>query len=99
MSMDTAITGSFGHCPVGPDALRGIKRQQTNASRWSGARWPEFAAALRASDIQLLETAAARGVFATDAGGTAYGLAHGIVVARSAVQIAAGAIPGARADG
>ena len=87
--MDTAITASFGYCPVGPDALRGIKRQQTNASRWSGAQWPEFAAALRASDIELLETAAARGVFATDAGGSAYGLAHGVVIARSAAQIAA----------
>ena len=31
---------------------------------------------------------AARGAYATDAGGTAYGLPHGVVVARSAAQIA-----------
>ncbi|HEV2008554.1 MAG TPA: FAD-binding oxidoreductase, partial [Burkholderiales bacterium] len=87
--MDTASVGMLGLCPVGSDALQGIKRQQTNASRWSSANWREFAAALRTHDIQLLETAAARGAFATDAGGTAYGLPHGVVVARSAAQIAA----------
>jgi len=87
--MNTAISGTFGHCPVAPDALQGIKRQQTNPSRWDGANWPEFAAALRARDVELQESIAARGVFATDAGGTAYGLPHGVVIARSAQQIAA----------
>ena len=37
--MDTAPGGTFGHCPVGPDALLGIKRQQTNPARWNGAHW------------------------------------------------------------
>ena len=87
--MDTVITGKFGYCPVGPDALQGIQRQQTNPSRWNGANWNEFAAALRARDVELLETTAARGAFATDAGGTAYGLPHGVVIAHSAVQISA----------
>ena len=51
--------------------------------------WEEFAAALRDSGIELRENIAARGAFATDAGGTAYGLPHGVVIARSAAQIAA----------
>ena len=86
--MDTVIAGTVGHCPVGPDSLQGIKRQQTNPARWNGANWDEFAAALRAQGVELLETIAARGAFATDAGGTAYGLPHGVVIARSAEQIA-----------
>jgi FAD/FMN-containing dehydrogenase len=85
--MDT-LSGTFGHCPVGPDALQGIKRQQTNPARWHGTNWNEFAAALRAQDVELLETIAARGAFATDAGGTAYGLPHGVVIARNSEQIA-----------
>ncbi len=36
----------------------------------------------------MAESAATRGIFATDAGGTAYGLPHGVVVARSAAQVA-----------
>ena len=85
--MDTAYNGTFDQCPVGPDALHGIKRQQTNPSRWNGADWSTFAAALRAAGVDLLESMAARGAFATDAGGTAYGLPHGVVIARSADQI------------
>jgi len=80
--------GTLGPCPVAPDALLGIKRQQTNPARWSGPNWPEFASAVRALGIELRETAAARAVFATDAGGTAYGLAHGVVIARSTEQVA-----------
>ena len=85
--MDSVNSGTFGHCPVAPDALQGIKRQQTNPARWNGARWNEFAAAVRAQDVDLLESIAARGSFATDAGGTAYGLPHGVVIAHDAEQI------------
>jgi len=80
--------GTVGPCHVAPDALQGIKRQQTNPSRWSGENWEAFAAAIRAGGIELRETMAARAPFATDAGGTAYGLAHGVVIARSAEQVA-----------
>jgi len=80
--------GTVGPCPVAPDALQGIKRQQTNPARWNGPSWPEFAAALRQQGIELRETAAARAAFATDAGGTAYGMAHGVVIARSTEQVA-----------
>ena len=86
--MDTAINGVFGQCPVGPDALTGIKRQQTNPARWNGEDWKAFTATLGAASVELLESMAARGAFATDAGGTAYGLPHGVVIARSAEQIA-----------
>lgn len=74
--------------PVAPDALVGIPRQQTNPARWPGATWREFAAALAAAGIEVIEEAPARGTFATDAGGTAYGLPHGVVIARSAQQVA-----------
>ena len=80
--------GTLGPCPVAPDALQGIKRQQTNPARWNGPNWEEFAAALRECGIDVRETAAARAAFATDAGGTAYGLAHGVVIARSTEQVA-----------
>jgi FAD/FMN-containing dehydrogenase len=80
--------GTVGPCHVAPDALQGIKRQQTNPARWNGPNWPEFAAALRQQGIELRETAAARAAFATDAGGTAYGMAHGVVIARSTGQVA-----------
>ncbi|MDP2810821.1 MAG: FAD-binding oxidoreductase [Rhodocyclaceae bacterium] len=42
---------------------------------------------LRAGGVELAEGAAACGVYATDAGGTAYGLPHGVVIVRSAGQI------------
>ena len=79
----------LGSCPVGADSLLGIARQQTNPSRWEGESWAAFAADLRAGGIELREHAAARGTFATDAGGTAYGLPHGVVLARNTKQIAA----------
>ena len=80
--------GTVGPCPVAHDALQGIKRQQTNPARWNGAGWEGFVTALRAAGVELAEGAVACGVYATDAGGTAYGLPHGVVLARSAEQIA-----------
>jgi FAD/FMN-containing dehydrogenase len=74
---------------VAPDSLVGIRRQRTNAGRWAGEGWREFHAALAAQGVELLEEPSTRGIFATDAGGTAYGLAHGVVIARSAAQVAA----------
>ena len=72
---------------VAPDSLAGIPRRQTNPARWAGEGWAAFRTALAAQEVELLEDAAARGLFATDAGGTAYGMPHGVVVARSAEQI------------
>ena len=86
--MEFAGTGLRGACPVGPDSLIGISRQQTNPSRWRGSNWQEFATAIRELGIDLRESPNTRGIFATDAGGTAYGLPHGVVIARSSIQIA-----------
>ena len=88
MHIPAVEPGTVGTCPVAPDALQGIKRQQTNPARWNGPNWDEFAAALRQQGIELRETTAARAAFATDAGGTAYGMAHGVVIARSTEQVA-----------
>jgi FAD/FMN-containing dehydrogenase len=74
---------------VAPDALQGVPRQQTHPKRWDGIGWPPFADALRASGIELIEQPPVRGTFATDAGGMAYGMPHGVVIARSAAQVAA----------
>jgi hypothetical protein len=64
-------------------------RQQTHASRWRPSDWGAFRAALSAQGVELLEEPATRGIYATDAGGTSYGMPHGVVIARSAVQISA----------
>jgi FAD/FMN-containing dehydrogenase len=74
---------------VAPDALPGIRRRQTNPRRWTGDGWGAFAAALAAQKIELSEQPATRGSFSTDAGGTAYGMPHGVVIAKSAAQVAA----------
>lgn len=87
-SLGAVEHGTLGPCPVAPDALIGIKRQQTNPARWRGEAWAEFAGAARATGIELSDAMAARGAYATDAGGTAYGMPHGVVLARSAEQIA-----------
>lgn len=60
---------------------------QTNAARWAGGDWPQFVSALRSENIEIIEEPHSRGIFATDAGGTAYGMPHGVVIARSAKQI------------
>ena len=72
---------------VAPDALIGIRRQQTNPGRWDGPGWESFAAAARAAGVDVVEQVSLTGTFATDAGGTAYGMPHGVVIARSAAQI------------
>jgi len=75
--------------PVGVDALIGIPRQQTNPSRWQGKQWSGFVDAVSKQGIEMREQRADRGIYVTDAGGLAYGLPHGVVVAGSAEQIAA----------
>ncbi len=87
--MNTPSSFTPGDCPVGPDSLTQITRRQTNPTRWHGAGWTDFAGALRAAGVDLLESLAACGAFATDAGGTAYGMPHGVVIARNAQQISA----------
>ncbi|MDA0275191.1 MAG: FAD-binding oxidoreductase [Proteobacteria bacterium] len=73
--------------PVASDALIGIPRQQTNPARWQGAGWPAFVAQLTAEGIEVIDASHLRGTFSTDAGGTAYGMPHGVVIARSSLQV------------
>ncbi|MBM3347635.1 MAG: FAD-binding oxidoreductase [Betaproteobacteria bacterium] len=84
---DTAQLGVPGTCHVAPDALQGIRRLQTNASRWEGAGWAGFVSSLRERGMEVIESAGTLGAYSTDAGGTAYGMPHGVVIARSARQV------------
>ena len=87
MEIPVCEPGVIPPCHVAPDALVGIKRQQTNPSRWKGDGWPEFVSAVREEGIEVREDKSVRGSYVTDAGGLAYGLPHGVVVARSAEQV------------
>jgi len=75
-------------CPVAPDALQGIPRQQTNPSRWQGQHWDQFVVALKADGVSISGEKGTSGVYLTDAGGLANGLPHGVVCAESSEQIA-----------
>lgn len=70
--MEIAVVepGVIPKCPVAPDALRGIRRQQTNPEQWNGVHWAAFAAEVRAAGVELDEQPGMKGTFATDAGGT-----------------------------
>ena len=87
MDISVVEPGVIPDCPVAPDALQGIRRQQTNPDRWNGAAWAAFAEAVRTAGVELDEHPGMKGTFATDAGGMAYGMPHGVVIARSAQQI------------
>jgi FAD/FMN-containing dehydrogenase len=91
-ALNTALVLDLGEIPpdpVAPDALVGVRRQQTNPKRWGGTNWSRFKAALEALEIEVIEDRATCGTFSSDAGATAYGMPHGVVIARSAAQIAA----------
>src|SRR6184192_4966102 len=81
--MDMAIAPDH----VAADSLVGVQRQQTNAGRWPVVGWNAFRDTLVTQGVELLEEPSTRGIFATDAGGTAYGMPHGVVIARNAAQI------------
>ncbi len=80
--------GTLPPCPVAPDALQGIPRQQTNPSRWQGSTWDAFVSALQDDGIEVRQERGSQGIYLTDAGGMAHGLPHGVVMAQSAQQIA-----------
>ena len=65
--------------PVAPDSLYGVPRRQTNPARWQGQRWDEFCDALSGDGVLVLQSGVDRKLFATDAGGVAFGLPHGVV--------------------
>jgi FAD/FMN-containing dehydrogenase len=74
---------------VAPDSLRGIPRRQTNPARWNGDGWNAFVLALRAQNIEVCETRQTCLAYASDSGGLAYGMPHGVTLAKSAEQISA----------
>ena len=83
------VPGNIPPDQVAPDALVGIRRLQTNPKRWEGRNWTGFVAALHDAGVECLEQVPVGGTFCSDAGGMAYGMPHGVVIARSAQQIAA----------
>jgi hypothetical protein len=74
--------------PVATDALAGIPRQQSNPARWHGDGWVAFREELRSGGIELREGGVHGSLYVTDAGGMAYGMPGGCLVAQSAEQIA-----------
>jgi FAD/FMN-containing dehydrogenase len=72
---------------VGAGSLKGIPRRQTNPARWNGNSWNPFVIALRAQNIEVCENRQTCGVYASDSGGMAYGMPHGVTLAGSAGQI------------
>lgn len=75
--------------PMAAESLPEIPRRQTNPSRWNGAGWKDFAADLRAGGIEVSERRTALAVYATDSGGLACGMPHGVALARGTEQVAA----------
>ncbi|MDQ6991595.1 MAG: FAD-binding oxidoreductase [Mariprofundaceae bacterium] len=73
---------------VAEDSLPDIPRQQSNPTRWQGEQWGDFVQALQDVGIKIREKKFETGVYITDAGGLAHGLPHGVVIAKSAEQIA-----------
>jgi len=88
MDIPVIEIGTLPPDPVAPDALQGIKRQQTNAPRWQGENWQTFITALATYAIEVRQNLASCGIFVTDAGGVAYGMPHGVLIARNVEQIA-----------
>src|SRR6185503_15614961 len=72
---------------VSPESLVGLDRRQVHPKRWEGAGWAAFVVDVRAAGVELVEEGPVRGMFSTDGGGMAYGMPHGVVIARSAAQI------------
>ncbi len=88
MQVSAVPKGVIPPDPVAPDSLSGVPRVQTNPKRWEGRGWGAFAEELRAKGVEVRESKAHAAPFLTDAGGIAHGLPHGVVVARTAAQVA-----------
>lgn len=87
MNIPEVEIGVLPDCPVAPDALQGIPRQQTNASRWQGENWPDFLQQLVSAQIPVKQSSSSLALYTTDASGIAYGKPHGVVLVRSAEQV------------
>jgi FAD/FMN-containing dehydrogenase len=74
--------------PVSPDSLKGVTRRQTAPSRWKGEGWEAFVKTLGERGIEIQTGRASCSIYMTDSGGMAVGMPHGVLIARSAGQIA-----------
>lgn len=87
MGKVSPATGLNGPCPVSPESLKGVPRQQTNPSRWEGEGWEGFSRALSEKGIEVKSDRASRSAYATDGGGIAFGPPRGAAIARSAEDV------------
>lgn len=87
MKIQEIEPGHLPECPVAADALQGIPRQQTNATRWYGEQWADFVQALTGAGIEVRDDQARLGVYVTDASGIAFGRPHGAVLVTNAEQV------------
>ena len=88
MELPVLRRGSIPPDPVAPDSLAGIPRQRTNPGRWEGGNWEAFVRSLRRRKVDVRGARSSRSLYVTDGGGTAFGMPHGVVLARSAKQVA-----------
>ena len=79
MKIPVIKAGDIPPDQVSPESLRGIPRQQTKPSRWSGKGWDEFAGAVAEQGISLKEDRSTCSLYSSDSGGMAYGMPHGVV--------------------
>lgn len=89
MEINEIKPGDIPADPVSPESLKGIPRQQTKISRWTGKGWDRFVKAVKDQDINIKEDRRTCSIYSSDSGGMAYGMPHGVVVARSTEQVAA----------
>ncbi len=82
-----AAPGAMLPDAVADDAIPHIPRLQTLPSRWQGEGWNGFVQALTEQGLFLRDSSPLRELFATDAGGLAHGMPHGVFMAQSAQQI------------
>jgi len=75
--------------PVAPDSLEGVPRLQTNPARWQGQSWDDFCDALSRDNVEVLQSSVDRKLFATDAGGVAFGVPRGVVRPGSEYDVSA----------
>lgn len=72
---------------VGPGSLEGIPRQQTNPSRWGAEGWDAFVSDIKQKGVEVTINKPSCSAYVTDAGGVAFGLPHGVVVARNTQMV------------
>jgi FAD/FMN-containing dehydrogenase len=89
MEIPVIPPGTIPACQVAPDSLAGIPRQRTNPARWAGEGWAGFLQSLGGQGVRVREERVSRSMYVSDSGGMAFGMPHGVVVARRAEDVSA----------